>query len=259
MKTGIVIKRDGNKAIVMLSGGAFTSVNTKAGWSKGDVVAVENERFSAKLLYTAAACFLFLFLSGFSGFRLYYTETSLISMDINPSIEMGVNRFDRVIRVSAYNDDSIAVLDSVNLLHKSYTDAVERFLTSEALTPYLFEEKVYVKLAVHTDIPKKSDAMSNALNSGIESLTVQQAVLIPDCEIVSYEIVNQAHEHGLTSGKYTEILEIKELAPETDIDEYRNMSIREIREVREHIHEEIIAGAHEERTEHQKEEPVRKE
>lgn len=40
-----------------------------------------------KMIIPAVACFLFLFIS-FSGYRLYFTQTSVISIDINPSFEL---------------------------------------------------------------------------------------------------------------------------------------------------------------------------
>ena len=47
------------------------------------------------------ACFIFLLFS-FSGYGLYFTKTSIISIDINPSIELNINRFDRVISINKY-------------------------------------------------------------------------------------------------------------------------------------------------------------
>ena len=43
------------------------------------------------------------------GTWLYFTPTMEISVDINPSIELGVNRFDRVISVDGYNEDGQAL------------------------------------------------------------------------------------------------------------------------------------------------------
>lgn len=42
-----------------------------------------------------AACMLFIFI----GYQIYFTPTLAISIDINPSIEMEVNRFDKVIAI----------------------------------------------------------------------------------------------------------------------------------------------------------------
>ena len=51
---------------------------------------------------SAAVCLLF-FMVG--GHWLYFTPTARISIDVNPSIELEINRFDKVVSVDAYNDD----------------------------------------------------------------------------------------------------------------------------------------------------------
>ena len=71
------------------------------------------QRFS---LAVAAAAFIFLI--GAGSFQMYFSESSYIDMDVNPSIELSVNRFDRVIRMSAYNKDGKEVLSELNLKHK---------------------------------------------------------------------------------------------------------------------------------------------
>ena len=71
------------------------------------------QRFS---LAVAAAAFIFFI--GAGSFQMYFSESSYIDMDVNPSIELSVNRFDRVIRMSAYNKDGKEVLSELNLKHK---------------------------------------------------------------------------------------------------------------------------------------------
>ena len=69
-----------------------------------------NTKLQKKLAYKkivpAVACFLFLMIC-FSGYRLYFTQTSVISIDINPSFELNLNRFNRVIYINHYNDDGL--------------------------------------------------------------------------------------------------------------------------------------------------------
>ena|GEM_PF-673723 len=229
MKTGLVFEIIDNKAIVMLTGGSLVSLPAKAGWRKGDVVTVRKSSVSARPLWTAAACFLFVILLSAGGQRLYFTERSLISLDINPSMEMGLNRFDRVIRVSAYNDDSRYIVDTVGALHKTYESALEDLLVSEPLSAYLTEDENWIKVAVHSEISDKETMLSETITGGVASLPIAGGNVQVDCEIVSGELVREAHEQGLTPGKYTEILKLVELAPETDIEEYRDKGITEIR------------------------------
>ena len=51
-----------------------------------------------------AAC-LVLAAVGLMGSRLYFEETAFVGIDVNPSIELGINRFDIVVSAKAYNED----------------------------------------------------------------------------------------------------------------------------------------------------------
>ncbi|MCL2166985.1 MAG: hypothetical protein FWH49_06845, partial [Clostridiales bacterium] len=244
MKTGLVFEIIDNRAIVLLTGGSLVSLRAKASWRKGDVVTIRKSSVSSRPLWTAAACFLFVILLSAGGQRLYFTERSMISLDINPSMEMGLNRFDRVIRVSAYSDDSRQIVDTAGALYKPYESALEDLLISEPLSAYLTEDENWIKVAVHSDIPDKDAMLSEAITGGVASLPVASGNMQVDCEIVSGELVREAHEQGLTPGKYTEILKLVELAPETDIEDYRDKGITEIRkEIEEIIREAAEAEA----------------
>ena len=39
------------------------------------------------------------------GSWIFMTPTAYISIDINPSLELGINRFDRIVSVDGYNED----------------------------------------------------------------------------------------------------------------------------------------------------------
>jgi len=59
-------------------------------------------RRPARALAAAVAC-LVLLVVGIGGYQFYFTPTSVLSIDINPSLELGVNRFDKVVSVHSYN------------------------------------------------------------------------------------------------------------------------------------------------------------
>ena len=86
-----------------------------------------------RALCAAALCCLVLALAG--GYRLYFTPTSVISIDINPSIKLEVNRFDRVIAVEGRNEDGQALADTLDVLYLEYGPAVEQVLGPVPPTP----------------------------------------------------------------------------------------------------------------------------
>jgi hypothetical protein len=158
----------------------------------------------------AAACFICVFLAGFNGQRLYFTQTSLISVDINPSIEIALNRFDRVIHIKGFNDEGTDIINSVKLMHKKYADAIDILLQSEKLIPYISTDKAHILFAVHSDTHGKDAVISDVITGKYGSLSKHNRELQSECVLVSRETVNDAHAHNVTPGKYLALLKQKE-------------------------------------------------
>ena len=98
------------------------------------VNAGEKRRPLRRAIPALAACLLVLCLSGW---YLYFIPTAYISVDINPSLELGVNRFDRVVSVEAYNPDGQALSDTLDLKYLDYRDALEQLVNDQAVEGYL--------------------------------------------------------------------------------------------------------------------------
>lgn len=93
-------------------------------------------RFAA----VCAACFLFLFLAG--GSAVFMTPVSTIQIDINPSLLLSVNRFDRIVKVEGLNTDGEEVADNLDIRYMKYTDAVTQLLENDKIAECLSLNKV---------------------------------------------------------------------------------------------------------------------
>lgn len=135
---GIIIEITGKEAVIMKNGGDFVSLPAKEGWKKGDIVPVKTKPRSRRFLTAAAAiaaCLCFVVTGG--GYHYYYAQAALISVDVNPSIELTVNRLDRVTSSSALNEDGEALLSGIRLTGMECGEAVKELLQSESGEPYL--------------------------------------------------------------------------------------------------------------------------
>ena len=81
-----------------------------AGKTRGYARAGAEKRRPVYAVY-AAACLLCMLLGGR---WLYFTPIAEISIDINPSIELRVNRFDQVISVDGLNGDGQALAQGLD-------------------------------------------------------------------------------------------------------------------------------------------------
>ena len=90
-------------------------------------------------IVSAALCLLILV---FGGHWFYFTPTAKISIDVNPSLELGINRFDRVVAVEAYNEDGQALAASLDIRFMGYQEAVSRILESEKVAALLSQDEI---------------------------------------------------------------------------------------------------------------------
>lgn len=169
----------------------------------------------------ACACLLLLLLGGR---WLYFTPTAEISIDINPSLELGINRFDRVVCVSAFNEDGQALVDTLDVKNKSYTQAIEQLLDHESVTALLSDGAVMTITVVGSD-----GAQSASILSGVEACTAGHRNTY--CHAATSEEVAGAHESGLSCGKYRAFLELQQLDPSITPEDVRGMTMREIQDL----------------------------
>ena len=86
-----------------------------------------NRRPLRRLVPVMACCLLVLLFSIGTGW-LYFTPVSAITIDINPSLELSINRFDRVLSVKGYNEDGRYIANAVNVTFLKYEDALRKIL-----------------------------------------------------------------------------------------------------------------------------------
>lgn len=172
-------------------------------------------------LLPAIACLVLLLFGG--GAWLFGTPTVTISIDINPSIELGVNRFDRIISVTGSNNDGEELAASLQIQYSGYEEAVEQILSDGEITALLSDGAVMTIGVIGSDSAQSAQILSN-----IESYTRSQENAY--CYSARPEDAKAAHELGLSTGKYRAYLELQALDPNITPEEIQQMTMREIRD-----------------------------
>lgn len=162
-----------------------------------------------------------LFTCGIGGFYIYQTPVSYISIDVNPSVELALNRFDRVVTVATYNEDGTAVLENLDLKNKSYTEAVELLLADETFVSYLSEE---ARLSF-TVVSGKEEALLSGIKQcrGYDDTNA-------DLSGANMELMEMAHHNGISIGKYQAFLELSQYDTTITAQDCQHMSMRELRD-----------------------------
>ena len=177
---------------------AFDSVKADDALKNGAVALLAREtdrrqkRPVFRMRYAAATALVLIAILGF-GYSAYAMPASYISIDANPSVEIAINLFDRVISVKAYNDDGDRILSDLVMKGKTYAAAVEALLADAEFQSYLHADA----MLTFTVISNKQDEIIACIQS-CEGYARYGA----HCRSASPDIIPQAHENGLSLGKY---------------------------------------------------------
>ena len=183
--------------------------------------------------FAAAAILLF---AGLFSYHVYFTETAFIDIEVNPSIELSLNRFERIINVYAYNDDGREVLNNVNIKNASYKDALKILIDKMIEMGYLSDSKLF-SATLQINGGESEKELLDALKTQIDSIFQSQSeTLEQDIFVVDSDTKTHAHEQNLTPVKYLAILELQSVDPTATFDSCRNHSIGEIKkQTRSHM------------------------
>ena len=159
----------------------------------------------------ASLCMLFL-LIGFGSWRFYFTSAATISIDVNPSLELNVNRFNRVIDVTGYNTDGEKLADSLRLKHM---DQIQDLLSEDAV--------------LTITVAGKNEHQCNTIYSNIKTSAEEHQNTY--CYKAEEEDLEKAHHLGLSSGRYQALLKLQSLGYNITADEIKTMTMKEIHDL----------------------------
>lgn len=174
-----------------------------------------------KRLVSAFACLTILLIGGH---WIYFTPTVEISIDINPSVELGINRFNRIISFEGYGDDGRELTNSLDIKFMDYSDAVSRIIENEEIVSLLSSDEVMTIAVIGTDSVQSEEVLHN-----MQAYTAGKSNAY--CFFTPSTEVKKAHEVGLSYGKYRAYLDLQALNPTITVDQIQDMTMREIRDI----------------------------
>lgn len=170
----------------------------------------------------AAAC-LTIGLVGVGGWRAWATPIATISIDINPSVELEVNRLGRVTRTTGYNAEGEAIAESTRVEGLPFEQAVDRILTCPEIGRSI-ESGEEPTVTIVCDDASRGESMRDAVEGETARACGARCVAIGQSE------VEDAHGLGLSYGKYLAYLQALENDPSLDVEQAKSMTMRELRE-----------------------------
>ena len=143
-----------------------------------------------------------------------------ISLDINPSIQLTVNKDGYVTGINAYNDEGIKISEDIEYEGHNYLDVCKEIISVK------FDEYIKNDSFLLISISNQSDDTDiyiKELQSMIDDYYINAKVQSCDSHIIE-----EANNAEMSIGKYSQYLVLKEYDKTTTVDRCREMSITEI-------------------------------
>ena len=157
-----------------------------------------------------------------------------VSMDINPSVELGVNAFDKVVSVEAYNDDGKKILEGIDLRNYDIKNAVSTVISNAISDGYITQDvtttaAVVVEITTCTDKDKVGTKLEESLKDVADKTLNENDI---EAEVGTEKVAlarrDEARKLGITPGKLNLIQKLQELDPTITVEDYKDSSVKDI-------------------------------
>lgn len=167
---------------------------------------------------------------GFAG-NQYFSIATVIGIDVNPSIELRINKNDTVVKALALNSDAQIILDEMKLKGVDCDVAVNALIGSMLKHGYIDELKNSILISVDNPDARKSaeleERLMNEINSILSGSSVEPAVM---AQSVSDDasLKNLAEQYGISVGKATLIQKICNADPTKTFESLASLSVNDL-------------------------------
>lgn len=205
---------------------ALDTVHAPQDWKEGVFARMERET-TKKLKHprrhgavtAVIACLICLV---FGGCAYFCMPVSYLSIDINPSLQLGINRLDRVVTVTGYNPEGKELASSLHLFFLPYADALEEIMNAKDTLQYL-KKDLPITIAVEGNSKEKGAQMLETVSHYADSHHGNVS-----CHHAESGLAQEARELGISLGKYQVYLELKALDPAITPQEAQALTMREL-------------------------------
>ena len=236
----VVVEIKAGYAAVLSEDGCISKVKNK-NYIIGQVIETKSNKFkNINKLVMCSALTAMIAIAGGITLWAYKTPYSYVSLDVNPSIEYSLNRFDKVISVTAVNDDGQEILNELELdklENQNIEDAVTETVNQISKDGY-FDNSIDndieggIIIATSGEYLEKSDELAEKLQKSLENEIEEIGEDIKlETISVGLERVQKAKELGVTPGKLNlvEKLQNSSADPESIIvEEWLNKPVKDI-------------------------------
>ena len=208
---------------------------------KGKVIYMEKKKNRGFTAFAAVAAVFVLLIAGIFIAKNNGLGTSsnalaaVVSLDVNPSIELKVDKDEEVISATGLNADGKKVLEGMDLEDTDLDVAVNAIIGSMLKHGYLSEMQNSILLSVSGVEGYDANALETKLASEVNALLKDGAVLSQNVTDADASLVKKADEYGITVGKASLINEIVKNSKTHSFEQLAGLTINELNLISENI------------------------
>lgn len=220
--------------------GAWPDPEDAAGRKKGAIIHMSDSksnktRRGTGLAAIAAVAAIFVLCFGIYSFFLRgepAQASSVITMDVNPSLSLHVDAEERIVSVEALNLDAKEILGSMELEGTSLDVAVNAIIGSMLQKGYLGDLQNSILVSVEDKDADRGallqQKVSQAIADALEGGSLNAAILTQTIQTGDDALAKLAGQYQISLGKAALIQEVIRQAPELTFEALAPMSINEI-------------------------------
>ena len=209
---------------------------------KGTVIPMTTKKtVNRKWTTLVAACLAVMLLCGGGVFyQQAHAVASVVSLDVNPSIELKVSKSEKVLACTPLNEDAKAILadmgDGADLKGAKLDVAVNAIVGSLVRNGYLNSISSAIMISVEDKDTVRAEKLQRELTStvdGVLQTSEAKAAVLTQTLTQDAGLEQQARENGISTGKAALVNRVLALNPALKFDALAKLSVEELKDLAE--------------------------
>ena len=210
---------------------------------KGTVIPMTTKKTANRKWTTLiAACLAVMLLCGGGGvfYQQAHAVASVVSLDVNPSIELKVNRSEKVLVCTPLNEDAKAILADMgggtDLKGAKLDVAVNAIVGSLVRNGYLYSISSAIMISVEDKDTARAEKLQRELTSAVDGVlqtSEAKAAVLTQTLTQDADLEQQARENSISTGKAALVNRVLALNSALKFDELAKLSVEELKDLAE--------------------------
>lgn len=173
---------------------------------------------------------------GLHGWQTAHAVASTISLDVNPSIQLQVNKNEKVLSAQAMNQDALEILDGMDLQGTQLNVAMNAIVGSLLQHGYLESLSSAILISVEDNNTKRAESLEDALTTEVDAALQRAAAgaaVLSQTLTHDADLTAQAQTSNISVGKAALVKQVQSLNSSLDFDALAALSIEELKQLAE--------------------------